>query len=177
MPRLLLAASFAPWSPASATSAAAALWQAAEPGPARAWAPSGSTGWSAEGRLRVQRSRWRGRTLRRQEAARGEVAPTTIPRKDPSLVATLHVLPYDDPRAGDCSCNRGRLKALTSLERRPRKAAFHRQAALGGRENRNAFARPVVETQDMKKRLFIILLVIAALLLAGLGTIIGTGGD
>ena len=28
----------------------------------------------------------------------------------------------------------------------------------------------------MKKRLFIILLVIAALLLAGLGTIIGTGG-
>jgi len=29
----------------------------------------------------------------------------------------------------------------------------------------------------MKKRLFIILLVIAALLLAGLGTIIGTGGD
>jgi predicted small secreted protein len=29
----------------------------------------------------------------------------------------------------------------------------------------------------MKKRLFIILIVIAALLLAGLGTIIGTGGD
>jgi hypothetical protein len=58
-------------------------------------------------------------------------------------------------------------------ERRP----FHRQAALRGRENRNAFVRPVVETQDMKKRLFIILLVIAALLLAGLGTIIGTGGD
>ena len=29
----------------------------------------------------------------------------------------------------------------------------------------------------MKKRLFIILLVIAALLLAGLGTIIGAGGD
>jgi predicted small secreted protein len=29
----------------------------------------------------------------------------------------------------------------------------------------------------MKKRLFITLLVIAALLLAGLGTIIGTGGD
>jgi len=29
----------------------------------------------------------------------------------------------------------------------------------------------------MKKRLFIILLVIAALVLAGLGTIIGTGGD
>jgi predicted small secreted protein len=29
----------------------------------------------------------------------------------------------------------------------------------------------------MKKRLFIILLVIAALLLAGLGTIIGTGSD
>jgi predicted small secreted protein len=29
----------------------------------------------------------------------------------------------------------------------------------------------------MKKRLFIILLVIAAVLLAGLGTIIGTGGD
>ncbi len=29
----------------------------------------------------------------------------------------------------------------------------------------------------MKKRLFIILLVIAALLLAGLGTIIETGGD
>jgi predicted small secreted protein len=29
----------------------------------------------------------------------------------------------------------------------------------------------------MKKRLFIILLVIAALVLAGLGAIIGTGGD
>jgi hypothetical protein len=29
----------------------------------------------------------------------------------------------------------------------------------------------------MKKRLFIILLVIAALVLAGLGMIIGTGGD
>jgi predicted small secreted protein len=29
----------------------------------------------------------------------------------------------------------------------------------------------------MKKRLFIILLVIAALMLAGLGMIIGTGGD
>ena len=29
----------------------------------------------------------------------------------------------------------------------------------------------------MKKRLFIILLVIAALVLAGLGVIIGTGGD
>ncbi|MDX6399551.1 MAG: hypothetical protein QOF27_157 [Gaiellaceae bacterium] len=29
----------------------------------------------------------------------------------------------------------------------------------------------------MKKRLFIILLVIAALLLAGLGTLIATGGD
>ena len=68
---------------------------------------------------------------------------------------------------------------LAPLLARPgrRKAPFHRQAALGGRENRNAFARPVDETQDMKKRLFIILLVIAALLLAGLGTIIGTGGD
>ena len=63
-------------------------------------------------------------------------------------------------------------------ETRPRKGGpIHRQAALGGRENRSAFARPVVETQDMKKRLFIILLVIAALLLAGLGAIIGTGGD
>ena len=62
-------------------------------------------------------------------------------------------------------------------ENAPEGRPFHRQAALGSRENRNAFARPVVETQDMKKRLFIILLVIAALLLAGLGTIIGTGGD
>jgi flagellar basal body-associated protein FliL len=53
--------------------------------------------------------------------------------------------------------------------------SFHRQAALEGRENRNDFARPVDETQDMKKRLFIILLVIAALLLAGLGTIISAG--
>jgi hypothetical protein len=98
------------------------------------------------------------------------------PQKDPALV-TLQVLPYDDPRAGDCSRNRRRLKAPTSGERGPGKAPFHRQAALRGRENRNAFARLVVETQDMKKRLFIILLVIAALLLAGLGTIIGTGGD
>ena len=57
------------------------------------------------------------------------------------------------------------------------RSSFHLQAAPGGRENRNDFARLVDETHAMKKRLFIILLVIAALLLAGLGTIIGTGGD
>jgi hypothetical protein len=55
--------------------------------------------------------------------------------------------------------------------------AIHRQAALGGRENRNDFARLVDETQDMKKRLLITLLVLAALALAGLGMIIGTGSD
>jgi hypothetical protein len=57
------------------------------------------------------------------------------------------------------------------------RSSFHRQAALEGRENRNDVARPVVETQDMKKRLFIILLVLAALVIAGLGMIIGTGSD
>jgi hypothetical protein len=51
------------------------------------------------------------------------------------------------------------------------------QAVPGGRENRNDFARPVDESEDMKKRLLIILLVLVALALAGLGLIIGTGGD
>ena len=55
--------------------------------------------------------------------------------------------------------------------------SFHRQAALEGRENRNDFARLVDETHAMKKRLFITLLVIAALVLAGLGMIIQTGSD
>jgi hypothetical protein len=98
------------------------------------------------------------------------------------LVATRQVLPYDDPRAaivvGIGPGPESGHESGNPAERRPRKGRlFHRQAALGSRENRNALARPVVETQDMKKRLFIILLVIAALLLAGLGTIIGTGGD
>ena len=99
------------------------------------------------------------------------------PQKGPLASCNPSSPPLRRPRAGDCSRNRRRLKAPTSGERGPGKAPFHRQAALRGRENRNAFARLVVETQDMKKRLFIILLVIAALLLAGLGTIIGTGGD
>jgi hypothetical protein len=97
-------------------------------------------------------------------------------------VATLQVLPYDDPETAIVVGIGASLKAPTSpgnpeQEKAQDRRFFHRQAALGSRENRNAFARPVVETQDMKKRLFIILLVIAALLLAGLGTIIGTGGD
>jgi hypothetical protein len=99
VPGLLLAASFAPWSSASATFAAAAPWQAAEPGPAGGRAPSGSTRWSGEDRPRVQHSRWRERTRRRQEAVRGAAAPTAVPRKDTLLVATLQVLPYHDPRA------------------------------------------------------------------------------
>jgi hypothetical protein len=37
--------------------------------------------------------------------------------------------------------------------------------------------RLVDETHDMQKRLFITLLVLAALVLAGLGMIIQTGGD
>ncbi len=51
------------------------------------------------------------------------------------------------------------------------------QPAPGSRENRRDFARPVVETQDMKKRLFIGLIFLALLILAALGAIISTGSD
>src|SRR4029079_9712746 len=65
--------------------------------PAPARAASASTRLSAEGRPRVQHSRWKGRTRRRQEAVRGEAAPSAIPRKDTLVLATLQVLPFETP--------------------------------------------------------------------------------